>query len=236
MYNKLVNYLSKERLKPYIELTNNSNEAIDLYEINVIVSHSLYVLLQFLEIGLRNKINNQLISKFGEEWYFNRDLILGEDIQKGTETVNAIKEVVERIKGRKIEKKLKDITVTNNDVISNMSFGFWVNLFCGNYQNTFWNKSLKHLFKNFKRKELNSILNKIRILRNRVFHHESIITDKKSFKEHLDLVLDMLKILYDEEVNLYIYNISDLKRFINRIYKIVENRATNNHDLGAPLN
>ena len=43
-------------------MVNDKEKVINLYELNIIISHSLYVLLQFLEIGLKNKINNELIN------------------------------------------------------------------------------------------------------------------------------------------------------------------------------
>ena len=73
-----------------------------------------------------------------------------------------------------------------------------------------------------KRKELNSILNKIRILRNRIFHYETIIANKKNFREHIDLMFNMLKILYNEDINTYIHKLSDIERFNNRIHEILD--------------
>ena len=44
MYDKLKDYLSEERLKTYLDFTNNDNKtAIELYELNIKISNAFNV-------------------------------------------------------------------------------------------------------------------------------------------------------------------------------------------------
>ncbi len=222
MYEKLETYLSRERLNKYLELADgNKEKAIKLYELNIIFSHSFYVILQFIEIGLRNKINKSLIKCFGDEWYLNNELLFGENKEKGISTIEKINKTIEKIKERKIEKK-KESIITNGDIVSWLDFGFWTNIFCGNYANTIWSQCLKYEFKEFKRKELHSKLNKIRILRNRIFHYEPIINSQSiNMKDNINLLFYFVEYLYCD-ISKYIYNLSDFKSFLSRCMKLIK--------------
>ena len=174
MYDELEKFLSKERMESYLEKAGyNKERAVLYYEFNVMVSHSFYVELHFIEISLRNKINNALIKSFGKDWYLNNNLLLGNNKEKGISTIEKINDAIENIKKRKLEKKLEPI-INNCDVISYLDFGFWTNLFCSNYKNNIWDKCLRYEFEDFSRREINKKLNKLRNIRNRIYHYEPI--------------------------------------------------------------
>ena len=61
-YNKLEQFLSKERLNKYLTLANNNKkEAIKLYKLNLEVSAKMYILLSCFEVLFRNIINNSIV-------------------------------------------------------------------------------------------------------------------------------------------------------------------------------
>lgn len=232
MYEKIEIYLSKERLNKYLDLANGDKEkAIIIYESNIIISHSFYVILQFIEITLRNKINNALIECFSKEWYFDNNLLLGENKEKGNSTIDKINKTIEKIKERKIEKK-KEPIITNGDIISWLDFGFWTNIFCGNYANTIWSQCLQYEFREFTRKDLHYKLNRIRNLRNRIFHYEPIIGKEMSdIKKNTILLFDFMEYLC-KDISDYICDLSDTGRFLFRYEELGEKLK----DLDAPLN
>ena len=63
MYKILKDYISEDRLKPYLVKTGyNLKEATELYKINLKYSSQLYKVLSLFEVFLRNAINNELIT------------------------------------------------------------------------------------------------------------------------------------------------------------------------------
>ena len=65
------------------------------------------------------------------------------------------------------------------DLVSRLSFGFWSSLFKGQYERILWTRLLPDVFphaprRQRARKEISKRVDRIRRLRNRVFHHEPI--------------------------------------------------------------
>lgn len=156
--------LSKERLGPYMALASfDMQQAIMLYERNTALSEALYGLLQGLEIPLRNAMHLVLSSGLGnEEWY---DFIVWRPAQQ--DQVDNAKESL-RAKGKPVSAGRK---------VAELTFGFWVGLTGPKYSVDLWEKHLYKAFPNAKlgRKLLNRRLESIRLLRNRVAHHEPIL-------------------------------------------------------------
>jgi len=170
---------STERLQPYLKRHNdNYSFAIDHYRANILISESFYPLISILEIGLRNGVNNQLITKFsGSEWFENKDFIkIASSFQ--IETISKARNSILQ------EKK----EITPGRIIAELSFGFWTSLFDARYEMTLW-KNLRLVFPACpkvirQRKTISSKLNGIRKLRNRIFHHEAISWDVSAIKSY----------------------------------------------------
>jgi hypothetical protein len=64
-------------------------------------------------------------------------------------------------------------------IVAELSFGFWVGLYGRKYETHLWRPYLRPLFVNTMsptiRKDVHSALDKIRLLRNRIAHHKSIL-------------------------------------------------------------
>ncbi len=205
MYEKLETYLSKERLNKYLELADgNKEKAIKLYELNLNISESFYILLSYFEVFLRNFCNNKLIEEVGENW-FDTKILNGNNKNKGQWAINKIEETKEKIKKRKKEKKIINYIPTNTDIISNLELSFWTNLFCVNYEFTIWIPYLRNIFYGFNRKNFFKIIDSIRELRNRIFHYEPIIFDKK-IKEKYDNIISIVCFISNQETCDYIEN------------------------------
>ncbi len=170
---------STERLQSYLKRHNdNYSFAIDHYRANILISESFYPLISILEIGLRNGVNNQLITKFsGSEWFENKDFIkIASSFQ--IETISKARNSILQ------EKK----EITPGRIIAELSFGFWTSLFDARYEMTLW-KNLRLVFPACpkvirQRKTISSKLNGIRKLRNRIFHHEAISWDVSAIKSY----------------------------------------------------
>lgn len=186
--NSIEQYISYSRLDAY--------KSIEEYKENILYSQEYYTLLCIFEISLRNSINKYFNSKFGENW--NSHKFLHQD------SLNKIQEVQKRIKLSKKE-------LTHEQIISELSFGFWSSLFRKSYTNDMRLTDLKYIFPNLPLKKdklitrdyINKRLNHIRKFRNRIFHYEKII-DKVEYKNIKNDIFELLSYF-----NTDIYNLAD---------------------------
>jgi hypothetical protein len=161
----ITTYLSAQRLEQYIVLANGDfDEAIELYIKNKQISASLQFLLNELEVILRNSINNLLTIEIGADWLTSAHLK-----PQQAEIVNSV-----------IAALMHDgKSITNSNIISNLSFGFWVYLFNAVYDKSLWRQNLHKIFTNkpanFKRSKARLELHKFKNLRNRTAHCEYIL-------------------------------------------------------------
>jgi len=178
---KLERSLSQERLGPYLDLANgNRTYAIRLYEWNTKLSEAFYSAIQGFEVTLRNAIHEVMADELQrEDWY---DAIpLHEEHRQW----------VNRAKDRVADNGHE---ITPGRVIAELMFGFWVALTNTDYAQALWDQHVHKAFHETRvgRKEAAKRLKKIRFLRNRVAHHESIIGH---INRERNLKLDMQEIL-----------------------------------------
>ena len=103
----LINLLSKKRLDKYLLFTdNNINKAIELYNLNLNISKSLYIPLSYFEIFLRNTCNDKLKKELGDYWFDNKKIMYGNNQKEDKRAINKINMVREEII---LEKKIKRI-------------------------------------------------------------------------------------------------------------------------------
>ena len=177
--------------------------AIELYDWNITLCESLYSILSYFEVILRNICNNKLIEKFSKNWYLNIKLLQGNNPEKGEWAINKINETIKKIQKRKREKNININYLTNGDIISNLEFGFWSNLFCANYEHKIWRPCLIHIFHTYTRKDIYKKLDLIRDLRNRIFHYEPIIFDKQLLYKY-NIINEILNNIVEGDINIHI--------------------------------
>ena len=167
--------LSRERAGTYLEATGGDRKrAIRLYTWNTAVSAAFYGPLQGLEVTLRNAMHRQLAERYGPAWYDNP----GTGLDKGA---------LERVDGVRSELRRDDREHDTARVVAALSFGFWVSLVGSggrletggkaNYEMTLWRPALRGAFPyrtKLTRKQAHRPLNDLRMLRNRIAHHEPI--------------------------------------------------------------
>ncbi len=186
--NNFVNTLSTERFDRYLQLANGNNQqALDIYTANVLLSESLYIPLQALEITLRNSIHTCLRPVFGEFWFDSVDVI------KGLYQHEQIGEAK-----AKLLRSKKDIV--SSRVVAELPFGFWTTMFSREYDDL-WQKDLHNITvlekrKGITRKTYSGSLDIIRRLRNRVAHHECILGQEP--KDRYDKIRLLIGILAPE--------------------------------------
>ncbi len=158
---------SAERLKSF--------DNFDDYLNNISYSQAYYARLHLIEVALRNKVNCVLVNKFGRDWLVHIEQI---NSFLTPDSIAIIKNTYQKLINEKS-------AVTNGDMVSNLTFGFWVSLFSRRYYKNFTMKEVKSIF-NISRNLINeSKLNHvyhdlaaIKNFRNRVFHYERVNNHK----------------------------------------------------------
>lgn len=170
-------FISKSRLTQY--------NGLDEYINNLQLSNKFYIPLSLIEIGLRNSLNEFFIIKIGKNWLLDKNFIKPQLQIKINSSIKILKQ------------QNKDITQDN--LIAELSFGFWVMLLKKPYQEYLRYKDLKKIFPNIgieNNKQINrhyffTKINTIRLFRNKVFHFDKIINkdEYENIKDEMFLVL-----------------------------------------------
>jgi len=173
---------SVERLNAYGIGADTDFDKILRYSWNLKLCESLYVPLQNFEISLRNMIDVECKKGLGMPNWLSHS------------SMEAIERVAIQDAKDALEKDGKSIS--HAGIISELKFSFWTSLFRPVYEPAFYRKALinvfKHAPKDFRqRKPIHIKLDNIRKLRNRIFHHEPIWSDRDIQNKH-NTILEMM--------------------------------------------
>jgi len=171
--------LSQERFARYLTWADGDHSrALALYALNTQLSEALYTPLHMLEIALRNRIHTTMTVFHGERWFEITELV---QIETQRQVLVKAKEDLAR------DKKPPE----PGRIVAALTFSFWTSMFSPVYEQL-WRNSLHRIAqredkKSVRRKDLSSALTPIRILRNRVAHHEPILA--WDLRKHHDAIL-----------------------------------------------
>lgn len=175
----LENGLSPSRLSTYLAAAGHHKEyAIQLYLFNSRVSKAFLFPLQALEVVLRNAMSDIFETEYGPNWIDEPKFITA----LSPESLDSLQRAKARF----------NTAPRTHDVVAQLTFDFWSNLFRKRYGPVFWQKNIKKLFKNKKltRRDVQQEVIKLNRFRNRIAHHESIL--KETFK---DLYQDIIGLI-----------------------------------------
>jgi hypothetical protein len=166
--NRLEQTLSAERLSTYQALApGNSELTIKLYCWNIALSESLYGPVQSFEVVVRNALHQKLTAAFGPSWY---------DVP----ACGLAGHLIDRVSDAKDSLTNQGKPHTPGRVIAELNFGFWLGIITKHYDTGLWRPYLYRAFPNaakpFRRWDAYQALDRIRRLRNRIGHHEPILT------------------------------------------------------------
>jgi len=189
-FDELSIIFSQERLDGYLghaKCNNSKTDALIAYSWNIELSQALYPALQILEITLRNFLHQALSTNFDTEYWFELPFLHDRERKQALQAKDSL---------RKGNKKIEACRV-----VAELSFGFWTSLFDVRYEHgqVLWPKLLKHTFPFLPKKQrtrafLSRELNRIRFLRNRIFHHEPI-WHWKDLMEQYDSTINLTRCL-----------------------------------------
>jgi|TARA_R110001583_G_C5649619_1_gene408608 hypothetical protein len=155
-----------------------------LYWWNIVLSESLLMPFHFLEVALRNRLSDLLYARTNVAWPL---IALGE--RSWVNQVNPIPGLpatpqweIEKTRTNLIRNS-RGRAVTADCVISQMMFGFWIKLFNRDYDQFVWTGGVRSrvfpyapstVDRNYARQRLEDL----RVMRNRIAHHEIIFTKR----------------------------------------------------------
>ncbi len=168
--------LSAPRFERYLQTCDgNQDLALSLYELNTRLGLEIMRDIAYFEIALRNAYDRNLMSFFGS----NLDWLL--DPQSPIKRKNR-----ETDRGR-----------SRDSVLANLNFGFWCALTSAAYEQVLWVPVLHTSFNGkIARHDVHAMMNEIRILRNRVAHHEPIFNLTHTTRIHRDLIFLFEQVQY----------------------------------------
>ena len=85
---------------------------------------------------------------------------------------------------------------TPGQVIANLPFSFWVQMFAKDYDDGLWRQYLSRLFPRQKRDDIHAKLDNVRTLRNRIAHHEHFY--QRHLGQDFNTIRTLLKMLSPE--------------------------------------
>ena len=195
----LPNAISIPRLAPYLNRYNGNNQmAIRMYAWNLEMSGAFWGPLSVLEITLRNSIHDAMRNgRVDDDWW-------------NLQAVN-----LESREDKRIEAAMDKLAFTKNyspsadDVVGATSMGLWVGLLgvgvarhpLYDYETKLWPR-LQTAFPNrglLGRRQIHAKFNRLRVLRNRIAHHEPIFRNKHD--EHRDLIIECVGLIDTDVAN-----------------------------------
>lgn len=168
----LTEALSLERFSRYLAWAGGDRlRAVELYTLNCQLSESLYTPLHMLEVVLRNRIHRIASTAIGEKlatpWFDRPEFLRGS--RQAAQIAKAKEELAEG--GKALEP---------GRIVAALTFGYWTAFFGKDYE-VAWQQILHRIArrpdgKGLGRKDFARPLTPLRILRNRIAHHEPILT------------------------------------------------------------
>ncbi|TDD66974.1 hypothetical protein E1298_39805 [Actinomadura rubrisoli] len=172
--------LSQARFTPYrLAASGDMERALRLYWWNVEVSAALYGPLHCLEVALRNALNERLQTAYDRaDWWESAPLTPDGRFKVERAQTNA----------RKNLRRGRRRPLVPDDVVAELTFGFWVGLLSRTNDRAFWVPTLHRAFTGYsgRRDILYKEFLSMVLLRNRVMHYEPV--------HHRDLRTDHLTV------------------------------------------
>ncbi|WP_207795490.1 Abi family protein [Cryobacterium zongtaii] len=196
-------WLSAGRFSTYLLAAGGSRtRALELYEWNAKLSAAFLHDLSHLEVGLRNACDRQIAAATlpgDAHWTDPATLLTLFPIVMRKDRVTGRMRDVNKIARGNVERARISAAATPSTpplpgkVVAELMFGFWTYLFADAHEKTIW---VPYLHKAFPpgtdRNSLNDALAALRDFRNRVAHHENILSGSESERRRIVYVIRLL--------------------------------------------
>lgn len=178
----VVALITDERLAPYLkESAGDRTKALELYAWNAAIAAAFMEVVAYLEVMLRNAMDRELRVLAHEDSrklpWFMVPSITGASHQVITDSIDATRS---RLRG------LGPHRDSRGQIVAGLSFGFWTALF-GNKHEDLWRSALSRALPGTpggRRKTVTANLERLRPFRNRLAHHDSLLSQDILFQLH----------------------------------------------------
>jgi hypothetical protein len=154
------------------------------FRLNQSRSATFWTFITLIEVGMRNKFASEIERRIDEDFFNSPDQILDPHIAK-------------RMTRAKKSQGLRGSPNSRDGLIASLTIGFWGLLLSKRYESTFWGPALRHAFAGLgktSRAEVHEALQTAIVLRNRIAHHENILSfDPETTLATLDWLLELLE-------------------------------------------
>ncbi len=196
-------WLSAGRFATYLTVSGGSRErALDLYEWNARLSAAFLHDLSHLEVGLRNACDRELTAAVlptDTHWTDPPTLLMLFPVVSRRDRATSRQYDANAIPRSNVERARKSATTARNTppvpgkTVAEIMFGFWTYLFSDLHEKTIWVPYLNKAFPpGTDRNQLNATLASLRDFRNRVAHHEHILTGSEAERRRIVSVVRLL--------------------------------------------
>ena len=178
---ELTRLLHTDRLATYVRACHGDNsQALRLYSWNVEIASAFWGSFNVLEVTLRNAIHAELSNLAGRDDWWNTPIGLHQFEQR---RIHDATSAAHRARGT---------AILPGHVVAELSLGFWIGLLANKYHQRLWAPTLHTAFPHLAgpRRELHRKQESLRKLRNRIAHHEPIVS--RDLAADHDRLLDVL--------------------------------------------
>lgn len=160
--------ISPARLSPYVGLAAGSESSpLDLYVANLDLSAGLHRLISVAEVILRNALDAELT-----RWTAPDDWMIAGRSRLSSRALQELARATERMSREGHE-------VSHERIVAGVGLGFWTYLMARAHESTLWVPALRHAFPHLRPRSRQAAFDQALMmlhLRNRIAHHEKVIT------------------------------------------------------------
>lgn len=179
-HDELVSLFTPERLAPYLhESDGDIDLALQLYAWSAAITAASMEVVAYIEVMLRNAVDREL-SRYANEPQRKIPWFMVPSITGGSH--EAITKSVEVARSRL--RALSPHRDSRGQIIASLSFGFWTELF-GSKHEDLWRSALSDALPGTpagRRKNVMAKLERLRPFRNRLAHHDSLLSQDILFQ------------------------------------------------------
>ena len=179
----ITSWQSKPRWQRYQQAAGDDTErALKLYEWNLYLASSVMHDIAHIEVAIRNHYNDSIHARWdgSQHWLLDPESPINAPLlrRRGGKVVDL--NAPNRASVQAAKTRLRHKQVDPNRIIAELPFGFWRHLTDSAHERTLW---MPFLHKGFphgtRRKQIESSMQLINVVRNRASHHEPLFNARR---------------------------------------------------------
>jgi hypothetical protein len=161
-------------------ITTDRHYCLRLYVWNARLCEEFYLPCQMAEVAVRNAIHSTLTRRFSTKWFDNAGFT--------SRLVVKYRDELQRVVGN--QTKVRGVSLTEDHIVAELTFGFWVHLLTARYEDLLWQGGMFRSFPHagaLERQHVHDKVDQLRHFRNKVAHHFAIF-DQRPVVENRNLM------------------------------------------------